>query len=274
MVMAVSIYHLRASTLGTLLAAGQCCSWTQVSKSYARLCCPACIRKRMRPGACCCCRGRGPKQTGGGRDRDRAERERDTHTHRERALPAASRRGNRSLIAHYKSLLRIATTCSACSNLRERVMRVLVRRLPNTVSTQQKPVRKSIVVDSPIITTPPPSNIITVHWYCTTVTIDCRSALIHAELPQLCIPGSSLPFTPAAQQLGGALNILPSPFRWSWALVGFRWIRRRLDCARFGRSLIEAVHFCQHPISTYTTTQAHHYWPQLGLHSLSSSSIL
>lgn len=131
-------------------------------------------------------------------------------------------------------LLRIATTCSACSNLRERVMRVLVRRLPNisTDGTQQKkPVRKSIIIapdigcysyhQHTII-----SNIITLVFALlniSTTTVDCRSALIHAEGITVHI------LTPAAQQLGGALNILPSPFLWSWPLVEFRWIRRRLD---------------------------------------------
>ena len=142
-------------------------------------------------------------------------------------------------------------------------MRVLVRRLPNisTDGTQQKkPVRKSIIIapdigcysyhQHTII-----SNIITLVFALlniSTTTVDCRSALIHAEGITVHI------LTPAAQQLGGALNILPSPFRWSWALVDFRWIRRRLDCARFGRSLIEAVHFCGLNISTHTTTAAHH----------------
>lgn len=72
----------------------------------------------------------------------------------------------------------------------------------------------------------------------------------------MCIPGSSLQqysHLRLSSWVGGALNILPSPFRWSWALVEFRWIRRRLDCARFGRSLIEAVHFCGLNISTHPT---------------------
>jgi hypothetical protein len=113
-------------------------------------------------------------------------------------------------------------------------MRVLVRRLPNisTDGTQQKkPVRKSIIIapdigcysyhQHTII-----SNIITLVFALlniSTTTVDCRSALIHAEGITVHI------LTPAAQQLGGALNILPSPFLWSWPLVEFRWIRRRLD---------------------------------------------
>jgi hypothetical protein len=50
-----------------------------------------------------------------------------------------------------------------------------------------------------------------------------------ADLPSFTRKVLQCIFTPAAQQLGGVLNILPSPFLWSWPLVEFRWIRRRLD---------------------------------------------
>lgn len=174
----------------------------------------------------------------------------------ERALLAASRQvdgaavsDRPSLIAHHALLrLRMATRSSACSNLRMRVMRVLVRRLPN-ISPQQKPVRKSQVRQTLVIpkggnnNSHPRQPFDISAALGTTVAVDSRSALVCAEPPCASSPRScstiSL-FTPAAQQLGGALNILPSPFLWSWALVGFRWTRRRLDCLRFGRSLIEA----------------------------------
>lgn len=119
-------------------------------------------------------------------------------------------------------------------------MRVLVRRLPN-ISPQQKPVRKSQVRQTLVIPKGGNNNSHPRQPFDITVAVDSRSALVCAEPLCASSPRScSTLFTPAAQQLGGALNILPSPFLWSWALVEFRWTRRRLDCLRFGRSLIEA----------------------------------
>jgi len=163
-------------------------------------------------------------------------------------------------------------------------MRVLVRRLPN-ISPQQKPVRKSQVRQTLVILqgNNNNNNNITVHWYyCVSASPSIPDQ--PSSAPNRCACASSLRYycrdihTAAAQQLGGALNILPSPFLWSWALVEFRWIRRRLDCLRFGRSLIEAeaastlLHSSRRHL--HDTSAAHHrlarYYSTTGLSSAST----